>query len=47
MADCLLAIIDLAPVGNLCIFVIQYGAGCTFVFSGIEFEKCCLISLTG
>ena len=45
MAYCLLAIVNLLPIRNLCIFGIQYVVGRTFIFSGIDFENCCLISL--
>ena len=43
---CLLAIIDLIPIGNLCIVGIQYNFVKAFIFSGIDIEKYCLISLT-
>ena len=33
MTHCLLAVINLVPIGNLCIFDIQYIVGRTFVFS--------------
>ena len=46
MTDCLLAIINLVPICDLCTFVIQFGVGRTFILSGIDVEKCCLISLT-
>ena len=46
MAHCLSAIINLVPIGDLCIFGIEYGVGRTFIFSGIGIEKCCLISST-
>ena len=41
----LLGIINLIPIGDLRIFVIQYGVEWTFMFSGIDIEKCCFISL--
>ena len=46
MTHCLLALIILVPIGDLCIFDIQYSVERTFIFSGVDTEKCCLISLT-
>ena len=46
MTHCLLALIILVPIGDLCIFDIQYSVERTFIFSGVDTEKCYLISLT-
>ena len=35
ITHCLLAIINLVSIGDLCIFGIQHGVGRTFIFSGI------------
>ena len=45
MTHCLLAILILIPIGDLCIFGIQYDADRTFKFFGKDIEKSCLISL--
>ena len=38
MTHCLLAIINLVPIGGLCVFDIQYGVGRTFIFSEIGIQ---------
>ena len=46
MTHCLFSIINLVPIDDSCICGIQNGGRKTFLFSGIDIERCCLISLT-
>ena len=46
MPNCLLPIVNIVPIGDLYIFGIHYGVERTFVFSWVDIEKRCLISLT-
>ena len=45
MTRFLLVVIKLIPIGDLCIFGIQYNYGRTFIFLGIDIVKYCLILL--